>query len=176
MSNDSCIAVNMTQAGLAYARASTLAATPSLLWVGGFAGEVLCRRMDKSLCENEEELPIIRKLGQTSQNIINHIHAHTPDRALVSSNDCMVRELCVDNGALQIVQEQPFDYPINACCANHRMWAVVGDSKSVVIVDSRSGQTVLSLERNLDHCFSVAWHKEANLLATASQDHTVASA
>ena len=110
-SNNSCIAVNMTRAGLAYARASTLAATPSLLWVGGFAGEVLCRGVGLSPCENEEELPTVRKLGQTSQNIINHIHALEDGRALVSSNDCKVRELCMKDGAVQVTREQIFDYP-----------------------------------------------------------------
>lgn len=109
-SNDSHIVVNMSQYGLTYARASTIAATDRWLAVGGFAGDLLIKPLGETP-HDPEPPPVAKTISRDPLSITNHLCPIRQDRLLVSSNDCVVRVL--DMSSMSITEAFTFPYPIN---------------------------------------------------------------
>ena len=47
--------------------------------------------------------------------------------------------------------------------------AVVGDDPATLLLDSKTGNRVHTLEGHLDYSFAAAWHPSGTLLATGNQ-------
>ena len=170
VSNQSEVILNTAEFGTAFSKTSVIAATPEHLFVGGFSGELVIKSLAR------EDAPAVLKNYSTDPNCItNHVAPvqGDPNRVYLSCNDCTLRQFDLTANRMRSIAR--FPYALNAAEANcaNGLLAVVGDSRKVRLLDSRAGAEVACLSGHSDFCFSVSWHPEGQLIASASQDHSV---
>ncbi|KAJ3287584.1 hypothetical protein HDU79_005569 [Rhizoclosmatium sp. JEL0117] len=156
-------------------RTSTISACSSVVFLGGFNGEYVCRRLDvEEGDENGEERNGV--ITTDPYGITNHVEL-VENRsqeliAVVSSNDNKVRLLNMNR--LEITHE--FDFPWAANCSSlspdKRLICVTGDFTDASIVSADSGDPVFTLKGHIDFSFACAWSPCGRFVTTGNQDLT----
>ncbi|ORY53739.1 WD40 repeat-like protein [Rhizoclosmatium globosum] len=155
-------------------RTSTISACSSVVFLGGFNGEYVCRRLDvEEGDENGDERNGV--ITTDPYGITNHVelveNRSQELMAVVSSNDNKVRLLNMNR--LEITHE--FDFPWAANCSSlspdKRLICVTGDFTDASIV-SRIQETQFHVERHIDFSFACAWSPCGRFVTTGNQDLT----
>ncbi|GMN53689.1 hypothetical protein TIFTF001_022823 [Ficus carica] len=156
--------------GFKQTTAGTLAVKDQLQVVGGFRGELICKRLDwpgVSYCS---------KTTYDDNAIANSIEIYESSSGavhfLVSSNDCGVIEFNMQR--FQLSKHFCFPWSVNHSSLNPdgKLLLVVGDSRNGLLVDSQTGKTVKDICGHLDYSFASAWHPNGLTFATGNQDKT----
>ncbi|XP_076901806.1 putative WD repeat-containing protein C2A9.03 [Bidens hawaiensis] len=156
--------------GFTQTQVSTIAVKDNLLVVGGFKGELICKYLDR---------PGVSYCSRTTYDenaITNALDIYTTPSGAVrftaSNNDCGIREF--DMERFQMTKHFRFPWPVNhtSISPDGKPLVVVGDNPEGMLVDSRSGKTVASLQGHLDFSFASAWHPDGQTFATGNQDKT----
>jgi len=152
---------------------STLAADHNILLAGGFCGEYALVALDRPGAKHTEGLIL-----DDQNSITNHIqiqlnrHSGLP-QAAIASNDCGMRILdCTTN---MFVGHHKFDHAINcsALSPDHRLRALVGDTRNVMICNAETGEILQELDGHVDYGFACAWADNGWHVATGNQDKLV---
>jgi len=179
--NSSEMLFNTIQFGPQFSKVSVIAATKSVLFIGGFSGEVItlnleCRRDALRAGENlDYSMSDVRlKTYSTDPNCItNHLEPLEADgKLLISCNDAVLRLMDIERGIIRPLAR--FPYPLNASAVSHdkKLIATVGDSRKVRLLDYNTCREVGSLSGHLDFSFSCAWSPCGRYLASGSQDRS----
>lgn len=157
-------------------RITTMVTSKQVLVAGGYSGQYAL----KSLYNLSDAEPTIGIVSHAQNGITNHVHLHTSRTsstpvAIFCSNDNAIRRLdCTTN---QFIGEPHSFGDIAVNCAatspDTRLRVVVGDSKSVFIVDADRGSILRELKGHTDFGFAAAWSDDGIHVATGNQDMTV---
>ncbi|KAI8372724.1 WD40-repeat-containing domain protein [Radiomyces spectabilis] len=150
---------------------SSMACAHDILLVGGFMGEVVCKRLD-DINSNMH----YGRITDHTNGIANHI-AIIPGKArgtkaIISSNDQHVRFMNLDTMAIETNLEFPFPVNCASLAPDQQLLCIVGDSTETRIVDTCSRTTVITLDEHHDFSFSCCWSPNGYTLATGNQDKT----
>ncbi|KAL6296971.1 hypothetical protein ACE6H2_005113 [Prunus campanulata] len=149
---------------------STMAVKESLLVVGGFQGELICKHI------NQPGVAFCSKVTTDDNAITNAVDIfQSPTgsmRVMAANNDAQVRVFDVQNFAC--LNQFSFDWSVNntSVSPDGKLVAVLGDSADCLIADAQSGKAIGNLKGHLDYSFSSAWHPNGQILATGNQDTT----
>jgi len=145
-------------------------------WVaaGGMGGELLVRRR----AAGGLALATTVAPGADGGGITNGVELSVGGsgrlRAVLSSNDCALREVDVATG--RVSARVDLGHPVNfaaACAAAPDLCVVAGDSREGAVVDLRedpAGGPAVRLLGHEDFNFAAAWHPAGHLVATGGQD------
>ncbi|XP_022039543.1 uncharacterized WD repeat-containing protein C2A9.03 isoform X1 [Helianthus annuus] len=157
--------------GFTKTQISTLAVKDDFLVVGGFQGELVCKRLDTegiSFCTRatNEGINVVTNAIEIYNTLSGGMHF------MASNNDHGVREYDMDG--FQLVNHFHFPWPVNhtSLSPDRKLIAVVGDHLDGLLVDSSSGKTAATIEGHRDYSFASAWHPDGRILATGNQDKT----
>ncbi|RPA88164.1 YVTN repeat-like/Quino protein amine dehydrogenase, partial [Ascobolus immersus RN42] len=156
-------------------RITSMTTSKEILVAGGYSGQYAL----KSLNTFSNPEPTIGIVSSANNGITNHVHLHTSRTsstpiAVFCSNDNAIRRL--DTHTNTFLDTHPFgDIAINcaATSPDTRLRLVVGDSKSVFIVDADRGTILRELKGHTDYGFAAAWSDDGIHVATGNQDMTV---
>ena len=153
---------------------SALDADCGVLLGGTFSGEYFYKSLD---CE---DVTSFREGQITSDfsNITNHVKVYQPRRsagpvAAIASNDCGFR--IMDLETERFVSDTTFPFALNcsALSPDQRLRVVVGDSSTVLITNSDTGEVLQSLSGHRDYGFSCDWSEDGRTVATGFQDRAI---
>ncbi|XP_034678944.1 uncharacterized WD repeat-containing protein C2A9.03-like isoform X3 [Vitis riparia] len=156
--------------GFTQTQVSTLAVKDKLLVAGGFQGELICKYLDRpgvSFCS---------RITYDDNAITNAIEIYASSSGAVhfiaSSNDCGVRDFDMEN--FQLSKHFHFPWPVNhtSLSPDGKLLIIVGDNPNGMLVDSKTGKTVMPLCGHLDYSFASAWNPDGVTFATGNQDKT----
>ncbi|KAJ0510887.1 putative transcription factor WD40-like family [Helianthus annuus] len=157
--------------GFTKTQISTLAVKDDFLVVGGFQGELVCKRLDTegiSFCTRatNEGINVVTNAIEIYNTLSGGMHF------MASNNDHGVQEYDMDG--FQLVNHFHFPWPVNhtSLSPDRKLIAVVGDHLDGLLVDSSSGKTAATIEGHRDYSFASAWHPDGRILATGNQDKT----
>ncbi|KAF3457090.1 hypothetical protein FNV43_RR01747 [Rhamnella rubrinervis] len=156
--------------GFSQTQISTLAVKDNFMVVGGFRGELICKRLDK------KGVSFCTRTTHDDNAITNAVEIYDSLRGgihfMASNNDCGIREY--DMERFQLLNHFRFPWPVNhtSISPDRRLVAVVGDHIDGQLVDSQSGKTVASVFGHLDYSFASAWHPDGRTFSTGNQDKT----
>mmetsp|Transcript_5894 Transcript_5894/g.7948 ORF Transcript_5894/g.7948 Transcript_5894/m.7948 type:complete len:402 (-) Transcript_5894:79-1284(-) len=149
---------------------STMCVAGDLLVAGGFAGELVAKRLTQDSLLHSTHVTHDDSAITNAVEIFNMPQGGT--RVLASNNDSMVR--CFDAATFQCLQRLHFQWAVNYAqpSPDRGLLAIVGDSPEGLLADFQTGKVVARLEGHLDFSFAAAWHPGGHLLATGNQDAT----
>ncbi|KAK6934690.1 WD40 repeat [Dillenia turbinata] len=156
--------------GFTQTQVSTLAVKDNLLVAGGFQGELICKYLDR---------PGVSFCSRTTYDdnaITNAVEIYvTPSGAVhftASNNDCGVRDF--DMEKFQLSRHFTFPWPVNhtSLSPDGKLLVIVGDNPDGMLVDSKTGKTIMPLCGHRDYSFASAWHPDGTTFATGNQDKT----
>lgn len=142
-----------------------------LLYCGSMNGELCVIDLTTGYKINKFD-NITTSADSTTNGITTYYNNNEP-HALISTNDCYVRDLNIES--MSFVNEIKFDHPLNYATAqpyNNNIICCVGDSYDCYIYDTRCNDTVYKLIGHTDHTFSCTWHNNTYNICTASEDCT----
>lgn len=181
VTNVSEVILNTGEFGTAFTKTSVIAATKDHVFVGGFSGELVVKRLDA------DSVPARLKSYSADPNCItNHMFPFEDAdgmgaKLLISSNDCTLRLYDVRGNRMRSLVR--FPYALNASepqplshsggsSSSSRLIACVGDSRKVRLLDGQSLAEVAALPAHDDFAFSCSWSPCGRFLASGSQDCT----
>jgi WD40 repeat protein len=153
---------------------STVAADHNLVIAGGFYGEYGMTRLDAPPGSRHIEGLMTHDPNPITNHIQIYLNRHSGlPQAAFASNDNGLRILdCMTN---TIAAQHKFDYAINcsAISPDHRLRALVGDTRSVMISNAETGETLQELSGHEDYGFACAWADNGWHVATGNQDKLI---
>ncbi|CAA6665062.1 unnamed protein product [Spirodela intermedia] len=149
---------------------STMAVKDELMAIGGFQGELVCKRLDRpgvAFCSN---------LTTDENAITNAVDIYSSPsgstRLMTANNDCQVRIFDVDDFSLLTKLSFPWSVNSASVSPDGKLAAVLGDTVDCLLADPQSGKVLHRLKGHLDYSFSSAWHPDGRVVVTGSQDTT----
>uniref|UniRef100_A0A0D3H049 Uncharacterized protein n=2 Tax=Oryza TaxID=4527 RepID=A0A0D3H049_9ORYZ len=161
---------------VAMVQVTTMAVDDSLLVIGGFQGELICKRLE------DDGVLFSTRVTDDENAITNSLEIYqdpTGSRRLVAANnDCSVRIFDIEY--FDLLKHYVFPWSVNILVFNQSvsvspkggLFAVLGDHEDGLVVDPKCGKAIGALKGHLDYSFASAWHPDGNILATGSQDTT----
>uniref|UniRef100_A0A453RVX5 Uncharacterized protein n=1 Tax=Aegilops tauschii subsp. strangulata TaxID=200361 RepID=A0A453RVX5_AEGTS len=149
---------------------TTMAVDNDLLVVGGFHGELICKRLE------DDGIVFSTRVTDDENAITNSLEIYQDPngsrRLVVANNDCSVR--IFDTKYFDLLNHYVFPWSVNSVSVNPdgTLFAVLGDHEDGLVVDPKCGKPIGKVRGHLDYSFSSAWHPDGNILATGSQDTT----
>ncbi|KAM3210987.1 hypothetical protein ACQJBY_064689 [Aegilops geniculata] len=149
---------------------TTMAVDNDLLVVGGFHGELICKRLE------DDGIVFSTRVTDDENAITNSLEIYQDPngsrRLVVANNDCSVR--IFDTKYFDLLNHYAFPWSVNSVSVNPdgTLFAVLGDHEDGLVVDPKCGKPIGKVRGHLDYSFSSAWHPDGNILATGSQDTT----
>uniref|UniRef100_A0ACD6A2Z5 Uncharacterized protein n=1 Tax=Avena sativa TaxID=4498 RepID=A0ACD6A2Z5_AVESA len=149
---------------------TTMAVDNDLLVVGGFQGELICKRLE------DDGIVFSTRVTEDENAITNSLEIYEDPngsrRLVAANNDCSVR--IFDTEYFDLLNHYVFPWSVNSVSVNPdgTLFAVLGDHEDGLVVDPKCGKAIGKLRGHLDYSFSSAWHPDGNVLATGSQDTT----
>lgn len=149
---------------------TTMAVDDDLLVVGGFQGELICKRLE------DDGIVFSTRVTDDENAITNSLEIYQDPngskRLVAANNDCSVR--IFDTKYFDLLNHYVFPWSVNSVSVNPdgTLFAVLGDHEDGLVVDPKCGKAIGKLRGHLDYSFSSAWHPDGNILATGSQDTT----
>ncbi|KAL6957475.1 hypothetical protein U1Q18_001272 [Sarracenia purpurea var. burkii] len=141
--------------GFMQTQVSTLAVKDRLLVAGGFQGELICKYLDRpGVC-------FCTRTTYDDNAITNAVEIYTTPREF-------------DMEKFQLSKHFRFPWPVNhtSLSPDGKLLIIVGDNPDGILVDARTGKTVMPLVGHLDFSFASAWHPDGLTFATGNQDKT----
>lgn len=187
--------VNFRLAAGAYTRITSMCATPDLILIGGFYGELLVTRtlddngerpsaatslIHASSPSRTSQLHLERatmsllRLTREENGITNHIKAWPGEagRFTISSNDARVRLFDANGMRVSELYEARTAVNATALHPNGNLLSVASDQTAVDLIDVRTGKEVMQLIGHVGYTFSCDWSNDGRWLATGNEDHT----
>jgi len=161
-------------AGFKQVQITCMAAKDSLLVVGGYGGEIICKYFgikDVIYCSKISE----NEFGDIGSTNSVEIYQSPGGAAhlTTASNDCFVQVFDLSNGIAQI-QHFSFPWAINhaSVSPDNKLFVVVEDNVEEFLSESQIGKVVTTLQGHFDYSFASAWHPDGTVFATGNQDTT----
>lgn len=187
--------INFRLAAGAYTRITSMCATPDLILIGGFYGELLVTRtlddngghpsgatslvrasssVQSSQSHSEQANRSLLRLTREENGITNHIKVWPGEtgRFTISSNDAHVR--LFDAGDMRVTNLYEARTAVNATAIHPHgnLLSVASDQTAVDLIDVRTGKEVMQLIGHVGYTFSCDWSNDGRWLATGNEDHT----
>lgn len=156
--------------GFTQTQVSTLAVKDRFLVAGGFQGELICKFLDR---------PGISFCSRTTDDdnaITNAVEIYVSPSGgihfIASNNDCGVRDFDMEN--FELSKHFRFPWPVNhtSLSPDGKLLVIVGDDPEGILVDAKTGKTIMPLRGHLDFSFASEWHPDGVTFATGNQDKT----
>ncbi|KAL6900797.1 hypothetical protein ACP4OV_005473 [Aristida adscensionis] len=149
---------------------TTMAVDSNLLVVGGFQGEIICKRLE------DDGVIFSTRVTDDENAITNSLELYQDPngsrRLVAANNDCALRIFDIEY--FDLLKHYVFPWSVNSVSVspNGKLFAVLGDHEDGLVVDPQCGKAIGALKGHLDYSFASAWHPDGNILATGSQDTT----
>ncbi|CAM8914895.1 unnamed protein product [Rhodiola kirilowii] len=156
--------------GFTRTQISTLAVKDKIMVLGGFQGELICKRLKK------QGVSFCSRTSYEDNAISNAIEIYDTFsnglRFMASSNDGGIREY--DMERFQMLNHFRFPWAVNhtSVSPDSKLSIVVGDDLNGLLIDSRNGKTISPVSGHVDYSFASAWHPNGLNFATGNQDKT----
>ncbi|KAL5221577.1 hypothetical protein ABZP36_026290 [Zizania latifolia] len=155
---------------VAMVQVTTMAVDDSLLVVGGFQGELICK------CLGDDGVVFSTRVTDDENAITNSLEIYQDvngsRRLVAANNDCSVRVFDIEY--FDLLKHYVFPWSVNSVSVSPKggLFTVLGDHQDGLVVDPKCGKAIGALKGHLDYSFASAWHPDGNILATGSQDTT----